>query len=324
MKGLPLVSVAVSTYQRAAMLPRLVEALEAQTLARDRFEVVIADNGSTDDTARVLGDLASRSTLNLRIVRVERNEGPAAGRNAAWRAARAPIIAFTDDDCVPTPRWLEAGLAAIDAGHRLIVGRTLPNPDQLDRRGPFSLTVTVEETKYFHTCNIFYRRDDLEATGGFDEGFVTPGGEDTDLGLRVAQRGASPILSRDALVYHDIGKSSYRALLKQTLRWGDIPRVIRKHPPTRRWLYQRVFWKRSHPRVLLVLAGIVAVPFIRWPYSPASLILALPWVFFRTRIEPAYAGPRRRWILLPHLFLIDLLEVAVMIRGSVRHRAFVL
>jgi glycosyltransferase involved in cell wall biosynthesis len=324
MTGTPKVSVAVSTYQRGAMLPRLVAALEAQTLPPESFEVVIADNGSTDDTARVLAELAARSPLDLRVVRVERNEGPAKGRNAAWRATRAPIVAFTDDDCVPTPGWLQAGVAALDSAHRVVVGRTIPNPDQLADRGPFSLTVTVEETKYFHTCNIFYRRDDLEVTGGFDEGFVTPGGEDTDLGLRVEQRGATPLLSMEALVYHDVGRSSYKALLKQTLRWSDIPRVVHKHPPTRGWLFQRVFWKRSHPRALLALAGIVSVPFIPWPFSPLGLLLALPWVRFRTRIDPPYAGPRRRWLLLPHLFLVDLLEVAVMIRGSVRHRALVL
>src|SRR4051812_33307560 len=104
---LPDISVAVSTYGRARALPNLVRALERQTLPRERFEVVIADNGSTDDTPDVLEALRAQTTIDIRIVRVEQNRGPARGRNAAWRAARAPVVAFTDDDCLPQPAWLE-------------------------------------------------------------------------------------------------------------------------------------------------------------------------------------------------------------------------
>jgi GT2 family glycosyltransferase len=320
-------SVAVSTYQRAAALPRLVAALEAQTLGPEGFEVVICDNGSTDETARVLGELAARTPLRLRVVRVERNRGPAAGRNAAWRAARAPVVAFTDDDCLPTPRWLDAGLAAMGEARRIVVGRTLPNPEQLSRRGPFSLTVTVEDVRFFHTCNVFYRREDLEAVGGFDEGFRTPGGEDTDLGLRVRALGAEPAFAPEALVYHDVSPSSLAAVLRQTLRWTDIPRFFRKHPEARRdLLVGRLFWKPSHPRVIAAAGGLLAAAAAA-PTAPAAagaLVLGLPWLWFRVRRRPLAEGPRRRWLVLPGAFAVDLLEVGVMLAGSLRHRALVL
>jgi glycosyltransferase involved in cell wall biosynthesis len=322
------VSVAISTYQRASRLPRLVAALEAQTIPRDDFEVIIADNGTTDETADVLAGLAARTGLHLKVVRVPRNRGPAGGRNAAWRAARAPIVAFTDDDCMPAPVWLEAGLVAMEGGRRIVAGRTVPDPEQDGQRGPFSLSVAVEEVRYFNTCNIFYRRADLESAGGFDETFTTPGGEDTDLGLRVKAMGAETAFAADSLVYHEVTRSSFGGVLRQTLRWSDIPLFIRKHPGAREWLlyYGGLFWRPSHPRVILAALGaIVAVAGLTaTPYATLGLVLAAPWLWFRIRRRPLAAGPRRRLLVLPGAFVIDLLEVLVMVKGSVRHRTLVL
>src|SRR4051812_15985420 len=163
--GEPRVTVAVSTYQRAASVRRLVEALECQSLDPTQFEVVIADDGSTDDTPAVLQQLALTSPLDITILRSDRNCGQAAGRNRAWRAARAPVVAFTDDDCQPQPKWLEAGLEAM-AHSKIVVGRTAPPPEQIPMTaGPFARTLRVEEARFFQTCNVFYRKADLEAAG---------------------------------------------------------------------------------------------------------------------------------------------------------------
>src|SRR5262245_61414849 len=113
------VSVVVPTYRRAANLPRLVAALEAQTLPADRFEVVLVDNGSDDDTPAVLAELAASTRLHLVPLRIDVNEGPARARNAGWRASSAPLVAFTDDDCVPRPDWLEQVVATAGSVPRL-------------------------------------------------------------------------------------------------------------------------------------------------------------------------------------------------------------
>jgi GT2 family glycosyltransferase len=314
------VSVAVSTYNRAGFLPRLVAALEAQTLPRNEFEVVVCDDGSRDDTGRVLAELAAATPVDVRVVTAERNQGRAAGRNRAWRASRAPVVAFTDDDCVPEPNWLEAGLAAMRDGRRVVVGRTIPNPEQEYRRGPFSLTISVEDATYFPTCNVFYLRADLESVGGFDEGFSTWGGEDTDLGWRVRDAGATPTFAPEALVLHEIYPSSFRAVAKHALRTTGIPRVVRIHPEdSKRLLHLGIFWKESHPRALLALAGLGLAR-----GHPAALLLAAPWIAFRLHDDPLHAGPRRRIALLPGAFAIDVLEVYAMIRGSLEHRRLVL
>jgi GT2 family glycosyltransferase len=319
----PAVSVAVSTYRRSHLLPRLVESLEAQTLDADRFEVVVCDNGSDDDTSQVLDRLRRTTSLALRVVRADVNRGPAAGRELAWRACTAPVVAFTDDDCRPQPGWLEGLLATMDdEGPAVVVGRTVPAPDQVHLLVDFARTQRVEDVRFAQTCNAAYLRDDLEQVGGFDPGFTTPGGEDTDLALRVEATGSRRVFAPDAVVQHDVRATSLAATLRETLRWYDVPRLYAKHPQARaESLHLRWFWKPTHPPVLLLLAGATTALATR---RPGGLLLAVPWVLFRTRVWPVARGPRRRWAMLPGALAVDALEVVVMARGSLRHRTVVL
>ncbi|MHB8593471.1 MAG: glycosyltransferase family 2 protein, partial [Acidimicrobiales bacterium] len=202
-----------------------------------------------------------------------------------------------------------------------VVGRTDPPPDQLHlARGAFARVVEVHEVRFFETCNIFYRRVDLEAAGGFEERFRTPGGEDTDLGLRVEDQGAVSVFSTDALVHHDVRPGNFRGVLRESLRWQDIPLVIRRHPAARpRLVHHRLFWKPTHPTMVVALVGLVLS--LRWHLA---LLLLLPWIRHRLVVTPAAAGRKRRLAALPGAFVIDALEVYVMIRGSVRHRTVLL
>ena len=295
--------------------------MESQTLPQRAFEVVIVDNGSTDGTIDMLLDLQRRSRLQLRVIRIEENRGPARGRNAAWRACRAPIVAFTDDDCAPTPTWLENGLTENERGTDIVVGRTAPRPDQLHLLGPFSRTMDTTDERYFATCNIFYRRVDLEAVGGFDEGFTTPAGEDIDLAYRIRKLGRRVVFAADTVVHHDVRRSSVRATVRETLRWGGIVRLTSLHPGETRaeHLYRRYFWKRSHPYVICAAVGLLlALVF------PPAIALVLPYLNLRLRVAPRTLSPVKKLLLLPATLLVDLLEVYTMARASLVYRTLVL
>lgn len=316
--GNPRVSVAVSTYQRAAMLPRLFEALERQTLPIDEFELVLVDNGSTPDTAEAIRKLAPSSELRVHAIRVEPNRGPAVGRNFAWRETRADVVAFTDDDCAPAPGWLENGLRSMSSADAVVVGQTIPDPEL--PLGPFSRTIRVDDVNWLPTCNIFYKHEDLEAAGGFDESFIEPGGEDTDLALRVRELQHREFrFAPEALVYHDVRPSRFLDAAKETLRWKGAPRFFRLHPDARERLHRGIFWKPSHPKVLLATTGLALGPL--WP---PAFALALPWLHYRTRVRKPPGRRRVAYPSLPGTFVIDLLETVTMARGSIKHRTLVL
>lgn len=302
------VSVCVATYNRAASLERLLRSLEQQGID----EVVVHDDASTDGTPEVL------SRYDVVVLRSPANVGPAAGRNRAWRAATGDLVLFTDDDCVPQPGWAEAHVAAA-ATSRITVGRVGPDPAQQDLLGPFSRTMVVESTAAFATCNIGYPRALLEETGGFDEGYRRAAGEDTDLGLRAVELGAEAVFVPDALVHHDVRPSSWVAALKETRKWVDVPRFAARHEPIEGVLHSHRWWRQTHPVAVLAGAGVVGSA-----VTPYALLAVVPWVRLRTTHARVQAR-RRQWPwVLPATLAVDLAEVAVLARGSVKHRHLVL
>jgi glycosyltransferase involved in cell wall biosynthesis len=250
----------------------------------------------------------------LRVIRHDVGGGPARARNAGWRAARAPLIAFTDDDCRATPEWLEAGLAAWgEQPRRFVQGPTQPDPEQAHLRGPMAHTLIVEKLgPWWETANIFYPRAALEQAGGFDEQHYSgPGGDDTDLGWVLTDAGYEPVWAPNALMYHAVTRLTAKGKLRLAWRWDETMRVFKRHPRLRRQLIGGLFWNGNH--WLLVRAAIaLALPsrlwWVRW-------WLAAPYVL---RIET------RRPDVAVLLVANDLVEMAACARGGWRYRVPVL
>lgn len=293
----PAVSVVVPTKDRPAGLAALLDALAAQTLAPERFEVIVVDDGS-----------APPVDAGARVIRHERPRGPAAARNSGWRAARAPLVAFVDDDCVPVPPWLEAILEAAGRDDGVVVqGPVGPPPGERERVTPLAHTIEVGgPSRLFVSANIAYARALLERTGGFDETFRRACGEDVELGARATAAGVELRWAPGAVVHHEVRELGLLGTLRQTLRWTDSVRAVSMHPQLRELLVARVFWKPSHPLLLLAVAGAAT----RRPLL--ALAAAAPYVRHR-------GG---RW--LPAHVAIDATEVATAVAGSVRHRTLML
>jgi glycosyltransferase involved in cell wall biosynthesis len=123
--ALPPVTVIVPVFNGESTLPALLAALDAQTYPRDRMQVLVADDASTDGTAQLLAAHAPR----VQAVRLERNAGSYAARNAALAQARGAIVAFTDADCRPKPDWLLRGVRALQRqGGGLVAGAVAIEP----------------------------------------------------------------------------------------------------------------------------------------------------------------------------------------------------
>lgn len=292
-------------------------------MSPEQFEVVIVDDGSTDDTWSRLQTLAEETPLQLRCLRNEGRRGAAAGRNVAWRAARAPLCAFTDDDCLPTPGWLTAVVEQVDPQEPVLAaGAVLPPPGDDALRGPFARVIVVVpfNVQWCATANLVVRRADLEAVGGFDEVGLPTAAEDTDLGLRVQAVGARLRYLPDALVHHPVEIGGLRTLWRDHRRYLDLPLVFAKSPWARSQLLHRgLFWKRNHPRALATVAGLLL-----WRRPLLATALLTPWLHERLCADPAAETIAERLLTLPGVLALDLHEVTVMVRGSAKHRTLVL
>lgn len=324
----PRATVVVATRNRSALLPRLIAALEAQEGAPP-FEVALIDDSSTDDTLAVLRELATSSSLDLRVGHQRSRGGPAAARDRAWRSGRGDFVLFTDDDCVPQPGWVAAlctHLASVD----LVQGRTIPAPDQADNEGPFSRTLEVREANgTYATCNMGYRRDWLEKVDGFDTRYRHPAGEDTDLALRCREQGATFAFAEEATVEHDVRPSSLVAALRGTWRWQSLPTTLARHPGLAGAFHGRYLWRESHGPTAVALAGVagglglVATRRLRLGLAAAAAA-GIPYANYRTRRAPVTLDKLQRVALLPATFTLDAAEVLVLLCGSVRARRLLL
>ena len=244
-------------------------------------------------------------------------------RNLGWRAARAPVVAFVDDDCRPETGWLEALVAAAGEHPDAIVqGTTRPDPFEAAlKASPHFRTLSVTPPHDFaQSCNILYPVELLERVGGFDEELPAPAGEDTDLALRARAEGAELVGAPEALVYHSVEAYLLPAAIRLNFKWRHLAFVIKRHPQLRRHFKHRIFWRRTHRDVILLVAGVAAAP---W-FLP-SLALALPYAYRRITRR----GRHKRALVvglveLPGGLVVDLAEVATMCWGSVRYRTLIL
>jgi GT2 family glycosyltransferase len=228
------------TYNRRDILLQTLASFEQQTVDPDRYEVIVAVDASTDGTVEALARLRPR--YSLRWVSFEVNRGASAGANAAARLARYEVVIITGDDQVAAPGMVAAHLDAHQRHGVVLVQGEYPLAPGCDKSGA-SLAYERERKAYmaryardnsgsWHIWagNLSLRRETLLQIGGFDEKtFRYYGGEDTDLGLRIAALGIPFIYEPRALSHH-IHVVSTKRFGQQAFSSGRaLVRVARKH-----------------------------------------------------------------------------------------------
>jgi glycosyltransferase involved in cell wall biosynthesis len=201
MTDVPHVSVIMPVLNEARRITASLDALAGQDDA-PTFEVIVVDNGSRDTTA----ELVRAHPIGARI-ETERARGPYAARNTGIAVARGEILAFTDADCLPEPRWLAEGLAAIESGADLVGGCIVQmasaNPsvwERYDRATYLDQDLYIRVEGFAATANLVVRAGVFRDLGAFVPKLTASG--DVELGQRATRAGYVLAYAPEARVLH--------------------------------------------------------------------------------------------------------------------------
>jgi len=317
------VSVVVPTFGRPDSLARCLGALGKQEFPWEDWEILVADDASSDATrSQVEAASKALAPLSVRYLAVTQTQGPAAARNTGWRMGSGVVVAFTDDDCVPDPRWLLEGVAALDqTGADAVAGRILvpPPPDPTD----YERDASGLERAEFATANAFCRRDALLAVGGFDERFTLAWREDSDLQFALLTAGFLIENAPEAVVIHPVRPARWGiSLLQQrksrfeALLYRNFPHLYRTRiaagPP---WDY--------YASVLALGVALVGA-FASWPVAAIACggWLILTARFAARRLRHTSKRPGHVAEMAVTSALIPPLSIFWRIRGAIAHRVW--
>jgi len=194
-------TIQLCTYNRAAVLDRVLDACLEQTVEDRDYEIVLVDDGSVDDTPAVIERARARAGCAFTVV-TQRNSGLAKARNAGVARSSGERIIFIDDDVLPLPNFVEEHLRAAGRRPADIVRGGAIEVESLDDLPPPIWSVRNYSGNYFWTTNVSVPLAAIRAVGGFDESFSEYGWEDIDVGLRLRAAGTRAIFNPAALVYH--------------------------------------------------------------------------------------------------------------------------
>jgi len=226
----PRVSVIVCTLNGAATIGETLDAIER--LEYPDVEAIVIDDGSTDATAEIVA-----AHPRVRLIRTP-NRGLSAARNSGLRAATGELVAYLDDDAYPDPHWLDfVELALRDDAHAGVGGPNLPVPgDGLVAEsvanapgGPVHVLLSDTVAEHIPGCNMAFRRDRLQAIGGFDEQFRVAG-DDVDVCWRLQERGWTLGFHPAAVVWHH-RRGSVRRFWRQQRGYGRAEALLERAWP---------------------------------------------------------------------------------------------
>ena len=267
----PFASVVVPAYNAAGTLPLCLAALADQDSPSSAYEVIVVDDGSTDETAAIA------RAAGVRVIGQPR-AGPAAARNRGAAAAAGELLLFTDADCAPVRGWLAALSAAFAdpavagaKGAYLTRQRGLvPRFTQLEYEERYDRMAGVETIDFVDTYSAAYRRDVFLANRGFDTIFPTASVEDQELSFRLAEKGYRLVFVPAAQVYHR-HNPTLRAYVRRKFLIGYWKALLA------RWHPGRLVRDSHTPQTLKLQMGLAALTLAGLATAPAASLLLGGW-----------------------------------------------
>ncbi|VAX25422.1 Glycosyl transferase, group 2 family protein [hydrothermal vent metagenome] len=221
----PFFSIVVPTYARPVQLAACLLSLARLDYPRDRFEVIVVDDGGDERLEMIVAPLRDR--INVSLLN-QANAGPASARNTGAENAKGELLVFTDDDCAPAPLWLQCLASRFAIFPECVIGGSAINT--LDNIYSTASQFLVDylysyynkdqyEARFLTSNNLALPADSFREMGGFDNSFPLAAGEDRDFCSRWTGRGKRIIYVPEAVVRHS-HSLTFGAFCKQHFNYG--------------------------------------------------------------------------------------------------------
>ena len=292
-------SIVIPAFNEAAMISRTLQSLTSQTIERDRYEIIVVDNGSTDDTVSLAKEYAD-------VVLVKANGNVGAVRNYGIENASSGIIVCTDADCLFESDWLEKGLELLAQKPSAIMGGGLKssvNSTWVEDKWLLNPTGKASQQKSLMGSCIFVRKEHFYRTGGFKETITS--GEDSEFSESAKSVGLDILNSPELSVIHNGGAKNVPDFIKRQVwhaeNYLEKPSNI---------LRDRVFFLTAIYN-MSILACIISLIYSKPEFIALTmfLLLGIPLILSTKRIIRAKYCPNSLIELiqiyaLDHVYLI--------------------
>lgn len=313
------ISIVVPALNAERTIGSCLQGLLEQSVSRERYEVIVVDDGSTDDT----GQVVERSGATL-ITQAQ--QGPAAARNQGVSVAKGDIVLFTDADCVPEAHWVQemirpfedGEIAGVKGVYRTGQRGIIPRFVQCEYEERYELMAKERWIDFIDTYSAGYRREIFLAEGGFDTRYPSASVEDQEFSFRLAERGHKMVFSPRAVVYHQ-----HPATLAEYFRrkfnigyWKVM--VLRRHPGKAVRDSHTPQMVKIQMGLAVLLVPLLALVLLRSSFCSFSvltlvlfLISALPFIVKALHRDPVVG------LLSPFLLFVRALALGLgMVKGG--------
>lgn len=315
------ISIVIPTFKRSKLLIRCLDSIYRQTLPLDQYEVIVVSDGPDRETAKQIARWTKRKQVRLNFIQAPYKAGPAAARNLGWLSAKAPLVAFIDDDCIAREDWLNAYIKAYKGEDLAAFCGTTKVPLPV---GPtdFEHNLAQLENAEFITANCACTKAALLAIGGFDQRFEMAWREDSDLHFKLINHHIRIKKVGDAIVIHPVKERPWGNSLKEqrkaqyeALLYKKFPTLYRQKIGNRYvyqfyfinfcWLLLIVTWYFHNPKGMLFTSAILAL---------------LIGIFAFRRIKPTAKTSRHIAEMLFTSILIPTLSCYWRLRGAFKYK----
>jgi glycosyltransferase involved in cell wall biosynthesis len=310
----PQYSVVVPTYNESETIERCVKSLLDQTMPPESYEVLVVDDGSTDDTARIVKRYPVRYYFQA-------NQGAASARNLGAAHARGDIVLFTDADCEVSRNWIEEmvkpfsdmEIAGVKGFYRTSQKKLMARLVQKEYESKYRYLLKSKYIDFVDTYSAAYRKEIFLKSGGFDTQFRTASAEDCDLSYLLSSQGYKMVASARAVVSH-MHPDSLKRYLKTKFRnasWRVL--AYRKN--------RQKILKDSHTPVVLKLQMLLLFVILvlsglhLFTRIPVALTLTAAALFISSTIPFAFRNISSDWQVAVFSPLLAILRTTAYLCG---------